>query len=176
VSRAAGCVTAALLVGTIAGAIQASASTRAGHRLATAAIASTIGIASSGAQSRQEAPEAFRRVCVRCHASDRVVEGRRYRSQWEEVLDRMVERGATGTDEDFEIVLDYLVREYGRIKINTAAADEIAHVLHLEAGAADAIVQHRDKHGKFVDFEALAAVPGVPAEELRKRRDAIMFE
>lgn len=144
----------------------------------SAAVALVLAFSSStaSAQSRQEAPEAFRRVCVRCHASDRVVEGRRYQSQWEEVLNRMVERGATGSDEDFEIILEYLVREFGRIRINAAAADEIAHVLHLEAGAADAIVQYRSKHGKFADFDALAAVPGVPVDELRKRRDAIMFD
>jgi competence ComEA-like helix-hairpin-helix protein len=88
----------------------------------------------------------------------------------------MVTLGAKGTDEDFEIILEYLVREFGRVSINAAAAEEIAQVLHLEEGAADAIVQHRAKHGKFADFEALSAVPGVPIEALRKRRDAIVFQ
>lgn len=115
-------------------------------------------------------------MCVRCHASDRVVQGRRYRSQWEELLNQMVARGATGSDEDFEIILEYLVREFGRVSINTAAAEEISQVLHLEESVAEAIVQYRAKHGKFADFEALSAVPGVPIEELRKRRDAIVFQ
>jgi competence ComEA-like helix-hairpin-helix protein len=128
------------------------------------------------AQERQpEPPPEFKRVCVRCHASDRVMEGRRFPSQWEQVLEQMVARGATGSDEDFDVVFEYLVTWFGRVAINTAPADEIAQVLHLEPAVADAIVQHRTKHGNFPDFDALAAVPGLDIAELRKRRDAIVF-
>jgi competence protein ComEA len=154
---------AAVLVGA-AGAIHAKGSTRTVARPVTAA------------EVRQEQPPEFRRVCVRCHASDRVVQGRRYRSKWEELIDQMVARAAMGSDEDFDIILEYQVKEFGRVSVNTAAADEIAEVLHLENGAAEAIVQHRSKHGKFADFDALAAVPGLPVEELGKRRDAIIFQ
>jgi competence ComEA-like helix-hairpin-helix protein len=129
-----------------------------------------------GAQEPQaEPPPEFKRVCVRCHASDKVMEGRRFASQWEQVLEQMVARGATGTDEEFDVVFDYLVSERGRVAINTAAAAEIAQVLHLEAAMGDAIVQHRAKNGNFADFDALAAVPGLDVTELRKRRDAIVF-
>ena len=120
-------------------------------------------------------PEAFTRVCGRCHTSDRVVEGRRSRSQWDEVLERMVAKGATGSDDDFGIVIEYLVSEYGRVTINSAPAEEMAQVLHLEAKEADAIVGYRKAHGQFADFDALIAVPGAPVEALRKRRDAIVF-
>jgi competence protein ComEA len=129
----------------------------------------------AAAEQAAAVPEAFTRVCGRCHTSDRVVEGRRSRSQWEEVLERMVAKGATGSDDDFGIVLDYLVSEYGRVTINSAPADEMAHVLHLEAKDADAIVGYRKAHGPFADFDALIAVPGAPVEALRKRRDAIVF-
>lgn len=134
--------------------------------------------ASSGAaqqEGAEEPPAAFKRVCVRCHVSDRVVEGRRFPSQWEQVLDQMVSRGATGSDEDFDIIYDYLVTRFGRVAINTAPADEIAYVLQLETAMAEAIVKHRAKHGRFSDFDALAAVPGVDVAALRKRRDAIVF-
>ena len=136
----------------------------------------------AGAVVRSEAvtqqaavPEAFTRVCGRCHTSDRVVEGRRSRSQWEEVLERMVAKGAAGSDDDFGIVIEYLVSEFGRVAINTAPADEVAQVVHLESKAADAIVTYRKAHGPFADFEALIAMPGAPVEALQKRRDAIVF-
>jgi competence ComEA-like helix-hairpin-helix protein len=87
----------------------------------------------------------------------------------------MAARGATGSDEDFDIIFEYLVTQFGRVAINTAPADEIAQVLHLEPAMADAIVQHRTRHGRFADFDALAAVPGLDLAELRKRRDAIAF-
>jgi hypothetical protein len=41
----------------------------------------------------------------------------------------------------------------------------------VEQGVADTIVKSRP----LADFEALAAVPGVPVAALEKRRDAIVF-
>ena len=149
---------------------------------AVAAGSNTSSIGAAGAAVRravvsQQAavPEAFTRVCGRCHTSDRVVEGRRSRSQWDEVLERMVAKGATGSDEDFGIVIEYLVSEYGRVSINAAPGAEIAEVLHLDAKQADAIVGYRKAHGPFPDFDALVAMPGAPVEALQKRRDAIVF-
>src|SRR5688500_11161227 len=138
-------------------------------------VAALLAIAGVSASPPQEAPAAFARVCSKCHDGTRIVEGRRLRSQWEETLDKMVALGATGTDEDFEAILDYLVRVHGRVNVNTAAATEIELVLHLEAEHASAIVKFREKHGKFADFDALTKVPDVPVEALRKVRDAIVF-
>ena len=126
-------------------------------------------------EARPAPPPEFTKVCVRCHASDKVVEGRRFPAQWDQVIEQMVARGAIGSDAEFDVIFDYLVAEFGRVAINTAPADEIAQVLHLEPGVAETIVQHRLKAGSFADFAALAAVPGVPVAELEKRRDAIMF-
>ncbi len=133
------------------------------------------GQAAGQGEARPEPPPEFTKLCVRCHPSDKVVEGRRYKTQWDQVLEQMVARGATGTDEEFDIVFDYLVAQFGRVAINTAPADEIAEILHLDGGLAQTIVQQRAKNGPFADFEALTAVPGVPVEELTKLRDAIVF-
>ena len=132
-------------------------------------------VRSESAEHQAVVPEAFTRVCGRCHTSDRVVEGRRSRSQWDEVLERMVAKGATGSDDDFGIVIEYLVSEFGRVAINSAAAEEVAQVIHLDTKEADAIVGYRKAHGPFADFDALIAMPGAPVEALQKRRDAIVF-
>ena len=126
------------------------------------------------AEARPAPPPEFTKVCVRCHASDKVVEGRRYPAQWDQVIEQMVARGAVGTDAEFDVIYDYLVAQYGRVAINTATADEIAQVLHLDQGVADTIVLQR-RNGPFADFDALAAVPGVPVAALEKLRDAIVF-
>lgn len=125
--------------------------------------------------SAQDPPPAFARVCSKCHDGTRIIEGRRLRSQWEETLEKMVALGATGSDEDFEAVLEYLVRAHGRVNVNTAAVEEIGLVLHLEPGHATAIVKFREEHGKFADFDALTKVPGIPVEKLKQVRDAILF-
>jgi len=132
-------------------------------------------VRSQQGEQSANAPEAFTRVCGRCHVQDRIVEGRRSRSQWEEVLERMIAKGATGSDDDFGVVMEHLVSEYGRVGINSAPADEVAQVLHLDTKVADGIVSYRKAHGPFADFDALIAMPGAPVEALRKRRDAIVF-
>src|SRR5262245_27576708 len=68
---------------------------------------------------------AFQRVCSNCHPITRVTATRRSHAQWEEVIETMINaRGAKVTDEEFETILGHLVREYGRVSVNSAAADE----------------------------------------------------
>src|SRR5262245_59160998 len=122
-----------------------------------------------------ERPEPFVRVCGKCHDAARIIEGRRFREQWEETLDKMVTKGAQGSDEDFNVILDFLVSAYGRVNVNTASADDIAPVVHVDASQAEAIVRFRQEHGKFVDFDALVKVPGANVDALKKARDAIVF-
>jgi competence protein ComEA len=125
--------------------------------------------------SAVEPPEPFVRVCGKCHDAARIIQGRRFREQWEETLDKMVEKGAKGSDEDFDAILTFLLGAYGRVNVNAAPADDIRSVLHLETSQAEAIVKFRDEHGKFPDFDALTKVPGTDEESLRKARDAIVF-
>src|SRR3954451_21326158 len=47
----------------------------------------------------------YTRVCSTCHDAQRILSNRRTRDQWGEVIDKMVERGAQGTDDDFAAVL-----------------------------------------------------------------------
>ena len=73
------------------------------------------------------------------------------------------------------MILDYLVSEFGRVRVNIASAPEFAKVMHLEPSQAEEIVEYRKTNGKFEDFAALVAVPGVPVDALSKRRDALFF-
>ena len=118
----------------------------AARRRRTGATVSTAQVTTPGAgqaEERPAPPPEFTKVCVRCHPSDKIVEGRRYPAQWDQVLEQMVARGAIATDPELDVIYDYLVAQFGRVAINTAPADEIAQVLHLEQGAADTIVQYR---------------------------------
>lgn len=123
-----------------------------------------------------KAEEMFTRTCIKCHTADRVVGSRRTRSQWEEVITTMqTARGAVITDEEFETVLNYLVKEHGRVNINRATTDDIVEVLGVAAATAETIVKYRKEHGSFEDFDALVKVPGLDLEKLEKKRDAISF-
>lgn len=117
----------------------------------------------------------FARVCGNCHTPDRIVATRRSRDQWGEVIDNMITRGAKGSDDDFGVVMEYLVAHFGRVNVNRATAGEIAEVVPLQTDTAQKIVDYRRDHGPFGDFDALAAVPGIDVATLRAYQDALTF-
>jgi competence protein ComEA len=130
-----------------------------------------------GAQSPADDKNAatYTRVCSTCHDAQRILSNRRTKDQWGEVIDKMVERGAQGTDDDFAAVLDYLVTHYGRVNVNRGTAKDLSTVLKIPEKDADAIVAFRTANGPFTDFDALAKVPGVDIEALKQSRDAVSF-
>jgi len=60
------------------------------------------------------AKELFIKVCEKCHGSENVVRSRNTRDKWESIVEDMASRGAEGTDEEFERILDYLVANFGK--------------------------------------------------------------
>jgi competence ComEA-like helix-hairpin-helix protein len=164
-----------LIAAAVAFATALVSATGAGTEIAQTPPAAPPAAPAAQAEPRPAPPPAFTKVCVKCHPVEKIVEGRRYRTQWDQVLEAMVARGAIATDQELDVIFDYLVANYGRVEINTAAADEIAEVLHVEPNVAAAIVQQRTSTGRIADFDALKAVPGVPVAALEKMRDAIVY-
>lgn len=113
--------------------------------------------------------------CTACHEIDTVTAVRRTRIGWQQTVDDMAGRGAEGTDDEMNLIVDYLTKYFGKINVNTASAEEIEHGTGLSAKDAKAIADYREEHGKFKDFEELKKVPGVRAEELQAKRGLIAF-
>jgi cytochrome c oxidase cbb3-type subunit 3 len=59
------------------------------------------------------AVQAFQEICGACHSVGTVTSQRRTRAQWQENINSMIARGAKGTDQEFELILDYLATQYG---------------------------------------------------------------
>jgi cytochrome c5 len=53
------------------------------------------------------------KVCVDCHGAENFVNVRHDKDGWDKVVNEMVEKGATGTDEEFDKVVAYLVKYFG---------------------------------------------------------------
>ena len=53
------------------------------------------------------------RACAGCHPPESIVAKRRSAEEWDEIIARMIERGAVASDEEQEQILEYLVRFYG---------------------------------------------------------------
>jgi len=149
-----------------------------GPRLALAltAIAAVASISNAvRAQDDDPGQAAFTKICVKCHTPERIVSERRTRAQWQEVIDTMVVKGAEGTDEDFDAVMQYLLRHHGRVDVNKAPAGDMTLVLAIRPGDAEAIVSYRRSKGPFADFDALSQVPGIDVDRLAHERDALSF-
>src|SRR5712692_7864060 len=60
----------------------------------------------------------FAQTCAKCHDGARITAMRRTSAEWEDIIKKMMEKGAQGTEKDFETIYDYLLRNYGRVFIN----------------------------------------------------------
>src|SRR4029450_10807430 len=63
---------------------------------------------SNGNPADAPAHELFIQTCNRCHDAARITALRRTKTEWEEVINKMIERGATGSEADFVAGLGFL--------------------------------------------------------------------
>jgi competence protein ComEA len=117
----------------------------------------------------------FLRVCGDCHDASRVTATRRTKVDWEDVINTMASKGAAGSDEDFEAVLQYVLRYYGKVNVNRCVPAELVAVLQVTQKDAEAIIAYRKDKGDFANFDALSKVPGVDVKVLEAHKDAITF-
>jgi competence protein ComEA len=61
------------------------------------------------------------------------------------------------------------------LHVNKASAEELESSLGLSKDKAEVIVRYREQHGNFKNWEALAAVPGVPVEKIKNNRERLVF-
>jgi competence protein ComEA len=153
---------------------------------ATALVAATLHAAAPlprpAAQQAAGAPVAddpdtalFNQMCSKCHDAARITAMRRTKTEWEEVINKMIEKGATGTEKEFENVYGYLLRNYGKLHINLATPDEITTILGLSDKDAQGIVTYRKSNGPFADLEAVRKVPEIDLKKLDEHKDAVAF-
>ncbi len=57
--------------------------------------------------------EIVERTCSQCHSLDTVLRSRLTRKQWEARIDEMIAKGAKLSDEDIDVIAEYLAGHYG---------------------------------------------------------------
>ena len=125
--------------------------------------------------------ETTQRVCGSCHGAELVIGRQESRETWGAVVDDMIQRGATGTQEEFYDVVDYLATNFSpsspvvKINVNKATAKDLETALRLTDKQAAAIVQQRKDKGDFKSVEDLAKVPGVDTKKIEANKNRLAF-
>jgi competence protein ComEA len=120
------------------------------------------------------------KLCSQCHELARSISPRQDRAAWQTTMDKMVALGAKGTDKEFQLVVDYLAKnfpgeEMPRLNVNKARAIEFESALSLRRSEAAAIIEYRTKHGDFKSIEDLKKVPGIDVAKIEAKKDRLAF-
>ena len=53
-------------------------------------------------------------VCTQCHTLNRVTEKKLAKDEWNDIVDRMAAKGAKASDEEFDTLVNYLTKNFGK--------------------------------------------------------------
>lgn len=120
------------------------------------------------------------KVCGFCHDPTTAASVRLTRDGWQSTINDMVARGAKGTDEELNQILDYLSTHFlgegdKPLNMNTATAIELESVLGLLRKAAAALIAYRAKNKGFKSIDDLKNIPGVPFKKIEVAKDRLVF-
>jgi competence protein ComEA len=147
--------------------------------LASAAVPEASAPASSDAANAAllaQEQQSLQAVCgSKCHRLELFATARKSYQDWHETVQKMVDRGADGSDDQFLDIMDYLYRTQTIIDVNAAAAEDLGIVLGVSPAQAQAIVARRAKK-KFSSLEDLKSVSGLDAAKLDAKAGLLVFQ
>src|ERR1700685_4407063 len=82
-------------------------------------VVSWVGGAAAPTPDLAREGESLKAVCSKCHNLQMVMDTPMSYQAWHDTVQTMVDRGATGTDAQFDDVMDYLHRTMTTINVNT---------------------------------------------------------
>jgi competence protein ComEA len=138
------------------------------------AVSWAAGIAAPSPELAREG-ESLKAVCSKCHNLQLVMDTPMSYEAWHDTVQTMVDRGASGTDAQFEDVMDYLHRTMTTINVNTADAEELEIVLGVNETTAKAIVSRRGTR-KLTGLADLKSVAGVDGASVDAKSRLIFFK
>ena len=120
------------------------------------------------------------KVCSECHGAEIVLGRPNSEEGWNAIIIDMVQRGAQGTDDEFDEVVRYLTKnikagEGIKVSINKATAEAIVVGLGLTAKEAQALVDARAK-APFKTIDDVKKVAGIDAAKIDAKKAKLSFE
>jgi competence ComEA-like helix-hairpin-helix protein len=129
------------------------------------------------------------RVCGGCHGIEVATSYRLTKAGWSRVVDKMALDGANATDEEFDLIVAYLAKNFGKtpsaglspaavpakLNVNKASPVQLEKHLALSRQEAAAIVRYRDEHGGYKNLRDLKKVPGLNVNKIEANKDRLVF-
>ncbi len=120
------------------------------------------------------------RVCGKCHSPEKAASLHQDEDGWTDTIAKMVKMGAQGSDDDFNVILGYLSKNFGPVagddvNVNKADAVELESSLVLTRTEAAAVIQYRTQKGPFKSVEDFRAVPGLDYSKIELQKSRIKF-
>lgn len=120
------------------------------------------------------------RVCSSCHSPDNVIANGQDRTGWENTITKMAGFGASGTDEEYTQILDYLAKNFpdkssAPVNVNKATAAQLESGLGFTTAEAEATVKYRDKNGDFKTIDDLKKVPDIDTKKVDAAKAKVAF-
>ncbi len=129
------------------------------------------------ADAQATTPEqAIRKVCTSCHGLELVMDTPRDYDAWHDTVQEMLNRGARGSTDELDLVMQFLFENMTTIDVNHADPESLQTVLHATPDQVKAIMARRGKQ-PFKDLADLeAAVPGLDRPVLEAKKRMIFFQ
>jgi hypothetical protein len=54
------------------------------------------------------------KICTDCHGAEQIVVKKRTKEEWDDVISDMIHKGAEGKSEEFDAIVAYLVKNFGK--------------------------------------------------------------
>jgi competence protein ComEA len=124
--------------------------------------------------------DAIMHLCVRCHSPNIILANGQTRQGWENTITKMARLGATGSDDDFSDIADYLTANFPpsaiqKVFVNMATDKQLAAILDISQDDAKAIVTYRDKVKGFKSIDEMKQVPGVDTKKIDAKKANLVF-
>jgi len=115
------------------------------------------------------------KICSSCHGMQMVTDTPRDYDAWHDTVQKMIDRGARGTPEEFDLVMDFLFQNVTPIDVNHADQESLMAILHTSQQTAEAIITRRASR-PFKDLADLEKVPGLDKSVLEGKKRMIFFQ
>ena len=116
-------------------------------------------------------------ICSECHTTERIAAQQLTKPQWADKVLEMLQEAPDVKQSERDRIVEYLAKSFpARAHVNTTDAKALQAILDISSESAAAIVDYRLKNGTFKTLDDLKKVPGVDAEKLDAKRDAIDFK